>query len=403
MLGQWRKLLVMGSLLGGLYLPAQANTTAPVNAVAPGAEQSAAPSASVEVGAVDLSSTQRTTSIALLLPLRSGTLREASEVLQSGFRAAHEREPGGITVNLVETGDSPQEILSGYQTAAALNNIVVGPLSRSGVAAVGQSGSVSQPTIALTAPDTGEGSEIALPKQMLVMGLSIEEEARQIADWASRESKAGKTGKALVLFTKAAWQRRAAKAFEKQWAHHGRLAEAVEVASVDGFLNGRDLLQLKKQTEGEAPVMMFLALDPRQARQVRAVMGKDIPLYGTSQLNPVALPDRDSAEHMEDLNGTRLVDIPWQLQPDHPAVMSYSRLVINPDQRRNADLERLYALGIDAYRVARELAAQHKQFEIDGVTGRLSIRFGEDGAHFERVAQPAIYRDGIAIPADFAH
>lgn len=403
MLGQWRKLLVMGSLLGGLYLPAQANTTAPANPAAPRAEQPVAAPSGVEIGAVDLSSTQRTTSIALLLPLRSDTLREASEVLQAGFRAAHEREPAGMTVNLVETGDAPQEILSGFQTAAALNDIVVGPLSRSGVAAVAQSGSVSQPTIALTAPDSGDGSEIALPKQMLVMGLSIEEEARQIADWAGKESKAGKMAKALVLFTRTAWQKRAAKAFEKQWAHRGRVAEAIELTSIDGFLNGRDLLQLKKQMEGETPAMMFLALDARQARQVRALMGRDIPLYGTSQLNPVALTDRDTAERMEDLNGARLADMPWQLQPDHPAVMAYPRLVVNPDQPRNADLERLYALGIDAYRVARELAAQRKQFEIDGVTGKLSIRFGEDGAHFDRVAQPAIYRDGVAIPVDPAH
>jgi hypothetical protein len=33
-------------------------------------------------------------------------------------------------------------------------------------------------------------------------------------------------------------------------------------------------------------------------------------------------------------------------------------------------------------------------FELDGVTGKLSIRFDRSGAHFERIADRAIYRDG---------
>jgi len=36
------------------------------------------------------------------------------------------------------------------------------------------------------------------------------------------------------------------------------------------------------------------------------------------------------------------------LQADHAAVMIYPRQVIAADQKRSADMERLYALGIDA-------------------------------------------------------
>lgn len=397
MLGQWVKLVLLGSVLGGLCLPVKANTTIPA------APDNAAPvmtmaQSAVVTSPVDLGTTQRMTSIAVLLPLRSETLREPSEVLRAGFQAAYEREHDGIVINIIETGDSPQDILTGYKAASALNDIVVGPLSRTGVTAVAQSGSLSKPTIALTTPDHPDGLDARLPQHMLVMGLSIEDEARQVADWAGREVA---PGKAIVLFTATAWQRRAAKSFEAQWRHQGFETESIEVPAIDGFLNGRSLLQLKKQVDADKPAVLFLALDARQARQVRAVMSKDVALYGTSQLNPFALADRD-ADRAAEMDGTRLLDIPWQLQADHPAVMVYPRLVVNADQKRSADLERLYALGIDAYRVAREIASQRTSFEVDGVTGKLTVRFDKTNAHFERTAQQAVYRGGVVTTVDEA-
>lgn len=384
MSGVWAKLVVLGTVLCGLCLPAQANTTATTVAQA-------------VPGPVDLSTTEKTVSIALLLPLRSEALREPAEMLRAGFQAAFERESDSIMINIIETGDTPEDILSGYKAASAMSDVVVGPLSRSGVTAVAQSGAVTKPTIALTPPETPDNAEIRLPPQMLVMGLSIEDEARQVAGWAAREGKPGKPGKALVLFTKTAWQRRAAKAFESEWQQRKRESEPVELAVNDGFLNGRELMQLKKQLETDKPSVIFLALDARQARQVRAVMGKGIALYGTSQLNPFALSDRSDAERAADLDGTRLLDIPWQLQPDHPAVMVYPRMVLGADQKRNADFERLYALGIDAYRVAREILARHSSFEIDGVTGRLTVRLDQKQSTVERTAQQAVYRDGSVV------
>lgn len=384
MSGQWAKLMVLGVVLSGLCLPARANTTGP------GGVQEGV----VVTSPVDLSTTETRVSIALLLPLRSEILREPAEVLRAGFQAAYERERDGIMVNIIETGDATQDILSGYKAATALNDVVVGPLSRSGVAAVAQSGAVTRPTLALTPPDTVENADVKLPPQLLVVGLSIEEEARQVAEWAARD---GRKGKALVLFAPAAWQRRAARAFETQWQQHGRAVEAVEVPANGGFLNGRSLLQLKKQFETDKPDMLFLALDARQARQVRSVIGMDIALYGTSQLNPIALSDRTMAERVADMDGTRLLDIPWQLQPDHPAVMAYPRLVVDADKQRNADHERLYALGIDAYRIAREIAVGRTNFEIDGVTGKLKVNFTPLPARFGRAVPQAVYREGSVV------
>jgi outer membrane PBP1 activator LpoA protein len=114
--------------------------------------------------------------------------------------------------------------------------------------------------------------------------------------------------------------------------------------------------------------MVFLAVDAQRARiirpQVSALQG-----YGTSQLNP----GLKALAGFVDLSDVRFVDMPWMLQPDHAAVMAYLR----DTPRESDDLERLRALGIDAFRVTQELLVGKRDFEIDGVTGRLTL--GTDG------------------------
>jgi uncharacterized protein len=337
-----------------------------------------------------------TVRVALLLPLRSSTLGQAAGALRAGFYAAYEREHQGIEVTLFETGDTPQDVLAGYRNASAQHDIVVGPMSRTGVAALVRSGEVMRPTLALTAPDAQEEGELRMPAQMLVLGLAIEDEARQVADWARRDHAAGT---AYVVHTRTAWQRRAARAFAERWSRNGVGVKPVELDVNDGFLSGVSLQRLREHLDADPSGFLFAALDAGQTRQLRESVGREVPLYGTSQLNPLALEDHASADPVEVMDGVNLLDIPWQLQPDHPAVMVYPRLALESDHRRSADLERLYALGIDAYRVAREIAAQHTSFELDGVTGRLVVRFGRFGPFFERTTQQAVYRRGSVSPA----
>lgn len=401
MFGRLAKEVLLGCLFIGLCLPVRANTTT-AEIAGDAAAASAAAVPSVALIPSDAAVTAKQVKIALLLPLRSVTLREAAEVVRAGFQTAYEHENDSISINVIETDDTPQDILSGYKVASTQSDIVVGPLSRSGVAAVVQDGAVNKPSIALTPPESLGNADAGtpphrLPHKMLVIGLSIEDEARQVADWARKEHP---DSKALVLLTKTAWQRRAAKAFELQWQQQGLATEVVELAANDGFLNGRALLQLKKQIQPDYPVVMFLALDARQARQVRAIMGRSVASYGTSQLNPFALADRNDADRIDEMDETRLLDIPWQLQADHPAVMVYPQLAMSADRKRDADLERLYALGIDAYRVAREIAMQRTRFELDGVTGKLSVRFDKGNEHFARVVRRAVYRNGGVVFED---
>ena len=334
--------------------------------------------------------------MALLLPLRSSTLKSAAEMVRDGFKAAHLRDGAGIDLDVIETDDGAQNIVAAYRTAAATHDVLIGPLSRSAVGALAASGVVDRPTIALAQPESAADGSGILPPHMLVMGLSIEEEARQAAAWAARENGASK---ALVVSTSVTWQKRAARAFINRWQRSGAPADVIELSVSGSFLNGAALAQLKKRLQADPPAFLFVALDEAQTRQLRAAVDPGLVLYGTSQLNSLNLAEVAGAEKRPELDGVRLLDLPWQLQADHPAVMVYPHAVTTGAARRIPDLERLYALGIDAFRVAAEIGAGHGRFTIDGVTGRLTVQFDAIGpAFFERLEQPAIYTDGVVLP-----
>lgn len=333
-------------------------------------------------------------SIALLLPLRSETLGRAADALRAGFMAAYERDKAGLTVNLIETGDPAQDVLSAYATAQQQNDIIVGPLARSAVTAVAGSPLVSKPTIALNHPE-GRG-EMQMPPQMLSIGLSIEDEARQAANWAAQEHP---NGRALVLSAGSAWQKRSASAFAAQWQRIGAPVKILELSASGGYLSDPELVTLRSRLQSEPAEVLFAALDVDQARQLKVALAapplNDIPLYGISSLNP----GRALWQAGPELDGVRLLDLPWQLQRDHPAVMAYPQPEPRDETRLSADMERLYALGIDAFRVAREIALHPgKRFRMDGVTGQLTVDFGQGPSYFERTELPAVYKNGVPVP-----
>lgn len=318
--------------------------------------------------------------VALLLPLDSGALAQPAEAVRAGFMAAHEQQRDGITVNLVPTGDSSQATLDAYRGAVEQNDIVVGPLARSAVAALATSGAVNKPTIALNHPQVNS----ALPRQMLVIGLSLEDEARQVAEWAASEQPAGQ---ALVLTGRTAWQQRLAGAFSQRWSELGRGHATVELPAEGGYVDGNALAQLRARLSSDPPQLVYAALDANGLRQVRMAIGTSLPTYGTASVNPGLDPGSVPAE----MAGVRFLDLPWTVQPDHPAVATYPRW---NSGSQGLDPQRLYALGIDAFRIARELAQRPTgSFELEGATGHLSVNMGQGERAFRRVETGVVVQD----------
>jgi outer membrane PBP1 activator LpoA protein len=326
--------------------------------------------------------------IALLLPMRSGTLATAAESVRAGFMASVERDGTGFKVEVVSTGDAPRDVLDAYARAAAASDIVVGPLARSAVAALADSDAVTRPTVALSVPESHAAVPRPMPRLMLVAGLSIEDEAKQVAEWAAREHP---QGRALILTGNAAWARRAAGAFEARWNELGHTNQRFAVPS--GEAGKAAIAELKQKLEIDPPDLLFAALDGTGLRAVRAGTTTTIPCYGGGSANP----GRATEPGASPLDGVRILDLPWIVLPDHPAVMVYPH---PPDTEQPLDMDRLYALGIDAFRVARELALRGgAPFGMDGVTGRLDA-MATPGGRLELRRQEAavVVRNGAFEP-----
>ncbi|WP_169926826.1 penicillin-binding protein activator [Massilia putida] len=317
--------------------------------------------------------------IALLLPMRSRTLAAAAEAVRAGFMAGMDRDGTGFKAEVVPTGDAPRDVLDAYARAAVASDIIVGPLARAAVAALADSDAVTRPTVVLSVPE----GRTTVPRAMLVAGLSVEDEARQVADWAAREHP---HGRALILTGGAAWAQRAAGAFEARWTQLGHTAQRFAVPSGD---------DLKQKLEIDPPDLLFAALDSAALRHVRALAGAAIPCYGGGAANP----GRTAEPGASSLDGVRILDLPWIVLPDHPVVMVYPR-PLNAEQP--LDMDRLYALGIDAFRVARELALRGgAPFVIDGVTGRLDVGTGPGGQlQLQRREAAVVVRAGAFEPVD---
>ena len=375
---------------GRLCAPIDANTRAPLAQprVAPPV-QPAEPEAEVQTMPIDSPDSPapetavpsgKPVRVGLLLPLRSATLAQPAEILRAGFMAAHAQEGAGFTVEVIETGDGAQEALDAYARAVQANDIVVGPLSRPAVSAVAGSAGARKPTIALNHPDAGT----LVPPNMLVIGLSIEDEARQAASWVSREQPGAN---ALIVSGTSAWQRRIATAFAEEWARRGHESQLVEISSGTGYEIEMSIGKVNSKIQNEAPNLIFAALDPFQTRQLRGVIGANVPFYGASSVNPRAV----AGDTLPELDGMRMLDLPWVVQRDNETVMAYPRW---NGAALGLDMERLYALGIDAFRVTREIAQGRTAFELDGVTGKLKASFGNGNAQFTRTIPAAVYQAG---------
>jgi outer membrane PBP1 activator LpoA protein len=235
--------ILSGVLLSGLCATALAITTdSPVNSLT---ARSAGAATAMIVAAADTSSnhplalepqgasgaaavSSSATRIALLLPAHSSLFGPAADAVRTGFLTAYENDKQGVTVNLVESGDTPAEMVRTYIAALGDNDIIVGPLSRTGAAAIVQSGRVDKPTVTLTQP---EGDDLVLPAKMLVIALAVEEEARQVANWTESDKTGGRI---FAISTGTAWQRRAVKAFLAQSKALGMAATPLEISATAG-------------------------------------------------------------------------------------------------------------------------------------------------------------------------
>lgn len=311
--------------------------------------------------------------IALLLPLNGGPFVAHAEAVRDGFLAAA-RVQGSLALPLrvyAATDDSAVTIAGYRQAVAGGARLVVGPLTRSSVSALAATGVIPVPTLALNAPDGGG----ALPPRFYVLTLQIDAEARLVARLAYGEGQR----RVYTVAATDALSRRMNEAFIEEFRRLGG-----EQADGQIYAGGdtAGLARYRASIEASKADAIFLALDAERARAVKSYLGS-LPVYATSQ---VYAGERGDLANFE-LSDVRFVGMPWLLQRDHSAVMVYPRVAYGGD----LDLQRLYALGIDAFRVSQELLEGRTEITLDGVTGGLSL--GRDRI-FRRALPVARFSDG---------
>lgn len=311
--------------------------------------------------------------IALLLPLQSDAFGPAAQAVQQGFMAASNAQPHPLPVRVYSTFDEKTDIIALYQHALASGaKAVVGPLTRDGVATLAAHPDlITVPTLALNVADN-----VVPPDNLYFFGLSAEDEARQIA----RIAMAAHLTVANVISTDSPLSLRLARAFSDEWRHNGGT-----VATDTVYNNDPSIFANVSTDPGN---MVFLAADPGQARLIRPYIPIAIPVYATSQL----FAGNNDMLLNYDLNEIHFIDMPWLLEPDHPAVMIYPRSYppLSPD------MERLYALGIDAFRLVQIVlhGSELADLPLDGVTGNIHL----NGNHqFVREAIQAKFTQGRGL------
>jgi hypothetical protein len=310
--------------------------------------------------------------IALVLPLESKTFGRAADAVKAGFLAAAAAAQENPLVLGHDDGDVVAAFAKAVESGARL---LVGPLVRDDLKALAAASLDLPPTIALNQPDEG----VVLPPAMYTLALAVESDARSLA----RRARADGAQTVTVIASDAPLHKRFASAFNAEWILAGGGAP-----SLLRFESAPEALALLKRNLARAPTdAALLALDGASAAQVKPYLGT-IAVYAGSPVN-----DRPPLEMRRDLDDVRFVDVPWLLDPEFAAFANYARAPLP-----NATLDRLYALGIDAFRVAQAFEnGPPARLDFDGATGRV---FLDAPRQFAREGRLARFRAGEVVLLD---
>lgn len=353
-----------------VYAQQRASTPEPAATTAPSVAPIAGPAAKLPI--------QPVPHIALLLPLASKTFGKVADALKLGFIAGAVADgKNALPYRIYATDDEGASLAAQVRKAMAEGALaVIGGVTRDGANTIARESRLL-PTLALNAPLISSDSE--LPDRFFYISLNLDIEARLVARLASGE---GLRSVAMVTANNPL-AKRIQDSFENEWLRlGGEIAAHISFGS-DSYDATRVATAMEKI--GAKANAVFLAADPAAARYIRPYLPTGMPVFATSH----AVDPRAEAVANLDLDNVRFLEMPWFAEPDHPAVMAYAKST----QTLSVDYERLYALGIDAWRlgqlIVRDGNARYLP-SLDGVTGRITL----DGHQLTRALSSVEIRDG---------
>ncbi|HET9122950.1 MAG TPA: penicillin-binding protein activator, partial [Acidiferrobacteraceae bacterium] len=340
----------------------------------------------------------------------------AAQAVEDGFRgaAAAFPDPGAPQILVYDIGSDPAAAAQYYRQAEQAGaQLIVGPLGIAAVNALVQAVTLRVPTLLLShtaQPIRATGADV------FQFGLPPGQEARQVAQRAYIKGRRH----AAVLFPATPSGQRVAAAFTAYWQQLGGTVPASQAytpglgdygAPVDRLLNINQSLERHNQLQNLLHVplkfesrrrqdidMVFLVADAQDGRLIKPQLNfhhaGNLPVYSTSYIFtgiPDPVDDRD-------LDGITFGDMPWLLVGSGRMAVLRARLT-NDQKYVNTPLDRLYALGVDAYRLLPRLLtlSTNPAARFHGATSTLTIG---PGGIVHRQLVWARFRKGLPHLAD---
>ena len=354
--------------------------------------------------------------MAVLLPLSAAGIDAPAAAIRDGLVAAWETSrAAGLAVPVLrfhDIGENPAYARTAYARAIAEGaDAVIGPLRKEAVAAIVTQRRVPVPTVTLNTVDIGGGEG---NPNVVQFGLAPEDEARAAAARAAALS----LDNAIVLQSDDSRGDREAQAFrdelyarggdvvhvailpQDQYDYSAELREALGIDDSDVRFRRLsatigERLFFEPAIRNDVDVV-FMALTSEQARSARPQLdffrAREVPRLATSR---VASLDDDEKVNA-DLNSIFYPDAPWVLREslvDDPLRQS----IVDSFPAADGAYAKLYALGIDAWRIVENLEALGGGERLEGYTGELEL--GSNG-RMRRHLDWARYVDGVSVPVE---
>lgn len=343
--------------------------------------------------------------VALLLPF-TGKYSDASIAIREGFLAAWYESRDDKPIIKIYSTDADNVVEAYEQAIAEGAEFIVGPLQKSAISNLIEHGEIKVTTLVLNQYDgeldTANNFNMSALPAIIQFGLSPEEEAKQVAERAWFDGHA----RAISITTKDERGRRINDAFVSHWRELGgtilghvklghdikELANPIRSAlNIDQSkqrskaLRSRLQRSLKTETRRRQDVdLIFMAVPPMTARQLvpqlRYYGTEDVALYSISNIYTGIINTRAD----NDINGVLFIDMPWIIDPENE-YSPLNRMIERYRKPAHSAYKRLYAFGIDAYRliprIAELILQPSRQFE--GKTGY--IKLDEEGRVHRRL------------------
>lgn len=346
--------------------------------------------------------------VAVLVPAHGKLAGVGAAIRHGVITAWFEGRANGANVPVLRFYDSSRSDFNAVYDEAVHDGaqVVIGPLEKENLKLLQARASLGVVTIALNYPDAAGG-----PAALHFFGLAPEDETTQVV----KKAIAAGQMRAAALVPAGEWGQRMSTLLAQEMREHGGELRTTATYQGNGDYNDvvHNLLEIAASDLRHDRIERVTGLDlgfEAQRRQdidclfilgntlqgtqlapaVQYQHGNNLPMYSISNIN-----GQPTATSARDLAGIRFVEMPWIADPGQPLRQKVADAWRDPDER----YLRLYALGIDAWKLGLQLPVLAQTGEIDGVTGVLTL--GKDRSVHRRLDW-MVYRNGHAESLDDA-